>query len=81
MPRPAVVVARKAAAPPATTAKVLSAVILPVAATESTDMAGPIVEVVVTAPVVELTEIVWKPPCERTGPLKVEFAIIKSFVL
>jgi len=31
--------------------------------------------VVVTAPVVESTEIVWKPFCERTGPLKVVLAI------
>jgi hypothetical protein len=33
------------------------------------------VEVVVTAPVVELTEMTSKPFCERTGPEKEVFAI------
>jgi hypothetical protein len=41
-------------------------------------MAGPIVAVVVTAPVVELTEMVWKPFCDRTGPEKVVFDIESS---
>jgi hypothetical protein len=30
---------------------------------------------VVTTPVVALMEIVWKPFCDRTGPLKVVLAI------
>jgi hypothetical protein len=52
----------------------------PVAVKVVTEVSAPMVEVVVTAPVVELTEMVWKPFCERTGPLKVEFAIIKSSI-
>ena len=38
-------------------------------------MAKPNEPVTVSAPVVELTEMVWKPFCERTGPEKVVLAI------
>ena len=38
-------------------------------------VASPVEEVTVTAPVVELTEIVWKPFCDRTGPVNVVFAM------
>jgi hypothetical protein len=54
-------------APPAT--------IAPVAVRVVTEVAAPRVEVVVTAPVSALIEIVWKPFCERTGPLNVVLAI------
>jgi hypothetical protein len=40
-----------------------------------TEVAAPMVEVVVTAPVFASIEIVWKPFCERTGPLNVVLAI------
>jgi hypothetical protein len=53
-----------------------AAVTLPVAAKEVTEVAAPKVPVTVTAPVVALIEIVWKPFSERTGPLNVVFAII-----
>jgi hypothetical protein len=46
-----------------------------VAAKVVTLVAVPRVEVVVTAPVVASTEIVWKPFCDRTGPLNVLFDI------
>jgi hypothetical protein len=64
-----------AEAPPATRAEALSAVTLPVAAKEVTDVAAPKVAVVVTAPVDWLIEMVSKPFSERTGPLKVVLAI------
>jgi hypothetical protein len=71
----AVLVAMNAEAPPATSAEALSAVILPVAAKEVTEVAAPKVPVTVTAPVVPLIEIVWKPFSERTGPLNVVLAM------
>jgi hypothetical protein len=81
-----------AEAPPATSPTLLSAVTLPVAATEAavtapvaatvvaakevTEVAAPNVPVTVTAPVVPSIEIVWKPFSERTGPLNVVLAMI-----
>jgi hypothetical protein len=75
-PRPAVELARNAAIPPAAGAVALSAVTLPVAESEATEVAAPKVPVTVTAPVVALIEIVWKPFSERTGPENVVLAII-----
>jgi hypothetical protein len=44
-------------------------------------IAAPMVPITVTAPVVALIEIVWKPFSERTGPLNVVLAMTFSCVV
>jgi hypothetical protein len=69
-------VAKNAEAPPATGAVPLSAVTLPV-----TVIVFPIVDTVVTAPVVLFLVITSKPPSDLTGPVKVVLAIRSSHAI
>jgi hypothetical protein len=75
MPRLAVDDIKNVAIPPAAGAVPLSAVTLPVAESEATEVSAPNVASTVTAPVVALTVISWNPATDLTGPVNVVLAI------